>query len=363
MLIALLPQIVLGPFIGPFIDRWNRKRIMIIADLLVSFFTVGLVVLFWSGQIQVWHIYVALLARSIAGSFQWPALQASIPLIVLEKQLARAAGLGQMLNGIISIAAPPAGALLLSVLPMQGVLAIDIGTALVAVSCLVVIMIPQPERTTLRGTALSPMSDMVAGFRYIWSWRGLMILGALGALINFFLIPVFSLLPIFVTKNLGGDVLRLGWLESAFGVGIIAGGLILGIWGGFKRGILTIFLGLVIASVSVIGLGFTTVGLFIMGTVFCFLIGAGLSMSNGPVMAMMQKIVAKDMQGRVFSLLGSITAAMSPLGLAITGPVADAIGIGPLYIIAGAATLLVVVSGLFMPDVMNLDKQTASSRA
>jgi DHA3 family macrolide efflux protein-like MFS transporter len=359
MIVALLPQIVLGPIIGPFIDRWNRKKIMIIADLSIALMTVVLVVLFFSGAIQIWHIYIALVVRSIGQSFHFPAMQAAITMIVPEKHLTRAAGLGQMLGGIINIAGPPAGALLMQILPMQWVLAIDIITAIIAVGTLLFIAIPQPVKA-VKMVATSIFHEMIDGFRYIWIWKGLRALVGLSAIISFFLIPPFTLLPIFVTRYLEGDVLKLGWLDSAFGFGIIAGGLILGAWGGFKNKIITCLWGVIISGVFTVLLGFTSLGLFLMGLAACFMIGLGLTFANGPIMAVLQTIVAKDMQGRVFSLMGSVGSAMSPLGLAIAGPLADIIGIRVLFFIAGTAVLLIALASLFLPSLMNLEKKNSN---
>ncbi len=360
MLISLLPQIVLGPFVGPYIDRWNRKKILIISDLFIALVTAGLVVLFLTETIQVWHIYVAMVARSIGGTFHFPALSASIPLIVPEKHLARAAGLNQMLGGIINIVSPPAGAFLLETLPMYGVLVVDIGTAIIAVGCILLISLPNPVRTTLTAKT-SAISDMVQGFRYIWSWRGLAILMGLSAFLNFFATPAFVLMPVFVTNYLESDVLKLGWLNSAFGLGTIVGGLVLGVWGGFKRRIYTSIIGILIAGVSMIGLGFTTVGLFFLGVFCSFLVGIGLAVGNGPFMAILQSVIAKDIQGRIFSIIGAISAAMTPLGLAVAGPLADAIGVRFLFYIAGAATIIIMIVCVFIPDIMNLEKQKVNN--
>ncbi|UCD09045.1 MAG: MFS transporter, partial [Dehalococcoidales bacterium] len=188
MMIAILPQIILGPLIGPYIDRWDRKKIIIVADSFVALITAGLVVLFFTETIQIWHIYVAMIARSIGGTFHFPAMAASIPLIVSEKHLARVAGLNQMLGGIINIIGPPAGALLMETIPVYGVLAVDIGTAIIAVGLMSLIAIPKPLKTTLVEKA-SVIYDMMQGFRFIWSWKGLAILLGVASLSNFFLVP------------------------------------------------------------------------------------------------------------------------------------------------------------------------------
>jgi len=355
MLVAFLPQIILGPIIGPFVDRWNRKRIMILADSGIALITVGLVILFFTGAIQVWHIYVAMVLRAAGQSIHFPALQASITLIVPEKHLSRAAGLNQMLQGIIGIAAPPAGALLMELLPMQGVLAVDIFTASIAVGCLLMVFIPQPERTQAAAKA-TIMADMLEGFRYVWSWRGLRILIGISAILGLFLTPAFTLLPILVNNHLGGGVVIKGRMESALGVGIIAGGLLLGVWGGFRKRILTAVMGIIIGGVSTIGLGFTSIAWYMLGLAACFLIGFGLTLANGPIMAVLQALVAKDMQGRVFSLAGSLSAIMTPMGLAVAGPVADALGIRSIYYIAGAVVVMVALSALSIPSLINLEE-------
>jgi MFS transporter, DHA3 family, macrolide efflux protein len=355
MLLTMLPQIILGPLIGPFIDRWDRKKIMILADLAVAMVTAGLAALFLTNTIQVWHIYVAMAARAIGQTIQYPAMQAAIPMITPHDQLSRAAGLNQALQGMIGIAGPPAGAVLLGLLPMQWVLAIDVITAFVAISCLLPIFVPKLVRDrTINGNLV--IRDMKEGFRYIWARRGLTIIIGLSAIISFFLLPVYTLIPIMVNRYLESDVLKLGWLQAAFGIGIIAGGLILGAWGGFKRRVITCLTGVVMAGVATVGLGFITQDLFIAGAAFSFLIGAGISFASGPITAALQTIVAKEMQGRVFSLNGSISWAMTPLGLAIAGPAADAIGLRPLYFIAGAAIILVGISSRFIPALMDVEK-------
>jgi DHA3 family macrolide efflux protein-like MFS transporter len=362
MLVAILPQIVLGPFIGPYIDRWDRKRIMILADAAISLMTLGLAVLFWLNAIQIWHVYVAMVGRAIGQAFHFPASSAAVTMIVPEKELSRAAGLNQMMQGIITIAGPPAGAFLFAILPVQGLLAVDIVTAIIAISCLLPVHIPSPLRA-IKIAKTSVITEMVESFRYVWNWKGLTALIGVSAVISFFITPVFTLLPIMVNKALEGDVLKLGWLQAAFGVGIIVGGLILGVWKGFKKRVVTSLIGIIICSLATFVLGFVSFGLYTVGLGACFFIGFGLSFANGPIMAVLQAVVARDMQGRVFSLLGSITSAIIPLGLAIAGPTTDAIGIGPIYYIAGIAIFIVSIVCFFLPAVMNLETNSKNTVA
>jgi len=361
MLVTFLPPIFLGPLIGPLVDRWNRKLIMISADSFVALITVGLVVLFLTHTIQVWHLYLALFFRAVGQAFHFPALQSAIPMIVPEKNLARTSGLTQMLQGIITIAGPPVGAFMLGILSMQWVLAVDVITAIIAVSCMLLIFIPQPAKSVSAAKS-SLRADMIQGFRYVWHWRGLRFLFGLAAIIQFFLIPAFILIPVLVRIHLGGDVLRLGYLNSAFGVGIISGGLVVGAWGGFKRRVVTGLTGMVIAGIAAVGIGFTTISLFFLGVISSFLVGMGLSFGNGPITAVFQSLVAKDMQGRVFSLFNSLTAIITPFGLAIAGPVADAVGIRTLYFISGGAIFTLSSVSFFIPSLVNLEKRPATAQ-
>lgn len=353
-MIAILPQVILGPFIGPYIDRWNRKWIIMLSDSFVALVTAGLVLLFFMDAVQIWHIYIAMILRSIGGTFHFPAMAASIPLIVPEKHLARVAGLNQMLGGVVNIVGPPAGALLMEALPIYGVLAVDIVTAIAAVGLIAFIGIPKPVQTTLVEKA-SVVSDMLQGLRYIWSWKGLAILLGMAALSNFCLVPSFTLTPVFVAEHLGNDVLKLGWLNSAFGIGIIAGGLILGVWGGFKRRIYTVVMAICIEGISAAVFGFTTAGSFFLGLSCAFILGTGIAMANGPLTAIFQSVIPHDIQGRVFTIMGSISGAATPLGLAIAGPLADAAGIRYLYYFAGIGTLISGIACLFIPAVMDLE--------
>ncbi|MBN1160592.1 MAG: MFS transporter [Dehalococcoidales bacterium] len=361
MLVALIPQIVLGPFIGPLVDRWNRKKIMIFADLSIAVVTLGLVLLFLTDTIQIWHIYVAMVLRSIGQTFHFPAVLASVATIVPEKHLTRAAGLNQMLQGVVSIAAPPLGALLMEALPMQGVLAVDIGTAIIAVGFILPLTIPRPARTTLVEKA-SIIGDMVQGFRYLMARRGLTMLMWLFALLGFFTGPAVSLFPMLVNLNLGGDVLKLGWLSAVMGIGNITAGVLLGIWGGFKKRIYMLLLGLLLIGITNVGLGFTSESVFYFILVDSFILGVGITMTDAPFLAIMNSIVAKDMQGRVFTLINSLSGLMIPIGLAIAGPAADFLGIEWIYFICGGAFLIITLLAFSSKPLMELEEHKAEDK-
>ncbi len=356
-LIGLLPTVILSPLIGTLVDRWNRRLIMIVADSTIAVATVGLAILFATGLIEIWHIYVLLFIRAVGGSFHQSAMGASTVMLVPKDQLARVQGMNQVLNGGMNIISAPLGALLIAWLPMQGVLSVDVTTAALAVLPLLYFVIPQPERANDKAQKTSIMEDMREGLRYVLGWQGLMIVLLMAVLINFLLTPALSLMPLLVSKHFGGDALQLGWLEAANGLGIIIGGLLLSVWGGPKRRMVMALLGLIGLGVSVIVVGATPGSLVIIAVVAMFIGGVSLPICNGSLGAILQGVIAPEMQGRVFALVFTLASAMSPIGLVLAGPVADTIGVQAWYWVGGAVCALMGLVSFAIPSVMTLEQQ------
>jgi DHA3 family macrolide efflux protein-like MFS transporter len=285
-------------------------------------------------------------------------MQASTSLMVPEEHLSRVQGLNQMLQGGLNIISAPLGALLIEFLPMQGVLAVDVTTAALAISTLFFIHIPQPVRAA--GTAgdqpqTSVWQDFRAGLKYVWGWPSLLLILVMAAAINFLLTPAFSLLPILVTKHFGGQAFQLAWIESIGGIGIIAGGLLLSAWGGFRRRIYTTLLGLIGMGIGSLGLGLLPSWAFGMALVAMFLVGFFQPIVNGPLFAAIQSTVAPEMQGRVFTLIGSAAGAMAPLGLIIAGPIADSLGVQTWFVIGGIVTGAMGIISFFLPAAIHFE--------
>jgi DHA3 family macrolide efflux protein-like MFS transporter len=366
-LAAVLPSVIVGPISGTLVDRWNRRLVMVLADSLIALATLVLIYLYRTGAVQVWQVYVVMAFRGAIGSFHWPAMQASTSLMVPEKHLTRVAAANQTLHGAMNIVAPPLGALLIGVLPMQSVLAIDVLTAMLAVAPLLFIAIPQPPRhqevigldqapgSEQRGGKPSVWRDLRAGLGYVWAWPGLLAVLILAMAINFITTPAFSLMPILVTKHFGAGALQLGWLESGWGIGVVIGGLALSAWGGFRRRVLTALTGIVGIGVGMLIVGISPVGALTMAVAGMFLAGFMNSMTNGPFMALLQSNVEAGMQGRVLGLVQSAAAAMMPLSLLIAGPVADALGVRVWYLVGGAATVLAGLISFCVPAIMHVE--------
>jgi len=359
-LISVLPGVFLGPFAGALVDRWNRRQVMMIADSLIALASAWLACLFWAGAMQPWHVYVIMLARAVGGTFHWPAMQASTSLMVPRVHLPRVAGLNQAMGGAVTIMSPPLGALLLGLLPLHTIMAIDVVTAAFAIAPLFFVYIPQPEQAVSAGRMAEGKptlrADMREGLRYVWHWPGLLAICIMAMLLNFSVYPAMSLMPILVTDHFGGGALQLGWMNSAWGVGSLVGGLLLTVWGGFRRRIVTVLMGIIGLGAGVLAVGLTPARAFPLALA-AFLFGAVMnSMCNGSAFALLQQVIAPEMQGRVFTLVLSLCNAMTPLSLAIAGPAADALGIRTLYLFGGVAQVLMGLTGFFVPAIMHVEK-------
>jgi DHA3 family macrolide efflux protein-like MFS transporter len=357
-LAALLPQIVIGPFAGVLVDRWSRRMVMLVADAAVALATLLLAALFWLNLATISTIYVLLVVRAVGAAFHWPAMQASTTLMVPQQHLARVGGLNQTLTGLTGIVIPPLGALAIEVLPLQGVLAIDVVTAIPAIVTLLFVAVPQPTRNdTPQAAPLKPSlwADMRAGLRFIIGWKGLLLFSLVGVVINLLGRAAASLSPLLITQVFKGGALELGWWQSAVGIGSVIGGVTLGVWGGSKRRVVTSLLALVLDgfAILVIALGPANVFALVVAAIFC--VGFLETIVFGLNGAIGQSIIPPEMQGCVFALLMSAAQIMAPLGLLIAGPFADAFGVRTWWLLTGITIAAMAVLALCVPSIVHIE--------
>ncbi len=317
-----LPRILLSPIAGSVADRYNRKRIMIIADTAAVLVTAGLAVLIYNDMLQVWHIYASAAISSAFGSFQEPAYRASITMLVPKKDLTRAAGIQQIGGAMQSILVPVLAGALYGLIGFRGIILIDIITFFFAIGALLWVHIPMPEMFTDTGSGgkHSMLKDAMFGWKYLQARPGLVTLLLYFAVINFFL-SLSGVLgaPLVLSFGTPSD---MGLVQMAGGAAMLIGGLLIGTWGGPKSKriwgvIFTIFFSGF--GLLMIGLRPLTWTIAIGQFVFLFFIPIAAALSQ----AVWQVKIPPDIQGRVFAMRAMLSYSVIPLANLIAGPLAD----------------------------------------
>lgn len=266
--------------------------------------------------------------------------------------------MNQSLRGMINIAAPVFAALLLEILPIYGILSIDVLTAIIAIFPLLFISIPQVGENSSKLVGLSQIwNDISMGFKFLIGWRGLLYLSLAATVLNFLIHPGFTFTPLLVTKHFGRGVVELSVIEAAFSVGMIIGGAMLSAWGGFKRKILTILTGIIGLAVGTGLVALAPSNQFYLAVIGMSLAGLMNPFANGPIFAIMQTYVKPELQGRVFSLLESMVSAMMPISMIIAAPVSKWIGVRGWLTFGACGCLFVGVAGFFSPSLMDIEDE------
>ncbi|MCP4363182.1 MAG: MFS transporter [Chloroflexi bacterium] len=359
-IVTIIPRVLLSPIIGTLVDRWPRGRIMLISDISIAFTTMVMALFFALDIKEITLVYLLMFIRGLGGAFHGPAMIVSTTLMVPEKHYSRIAGLNNALRGAMSILAPLMGALLLSVLPLQSILALDVITALPAIIPLLFITIPQPTESQPAQTTPRPSvwRELRQGLRYIVRWPGLMMLIGVYAMVHFLLAPALAFMPLLVTDHFAGGALQLASLQSAAGIGLVIGGLALGLWGGLKRRMATAMIALALMGVGMISIGLAPSAAFPIAVVGMFTVGFTLSFVTSLRLAVLQTAILPELQGRVITVVLSSTALTDPIGLAIAGPLSDTVGVRIWYIVCGIITIVMGIGALFVPAIINIEKES-----
>jgi len=362
-LIGLLPQVVFGPFIGALIDRWDRKTIMLVSDAGIALVSAFLAWMFLTGNASITLVFVVLAIRSIGGAFHAPSMMASTSLMVPEEHYVRIQGLNQALQNGSPLIAAPLGALLISTMDIGQVLLIDVATALIAITPLLFMLIPKPQRSNADREGSSVIGEVREGLNYLLRFKGALYLVIGASIINFCIVPAFALLPLFVLQELNGDAWLLSYLELIFGAGGILGGSLLATWGGFQQKIKTILLGLVLMGLATVGLGLSPEGTLVLPLMSMALVGVTAAVANGSIMAILQSRIAPEFQGRLFSLMGAVAGAMIPVSLLFAAPIAETLGVRFWYWFGGGFCMLVPMSAVFFPEIRLIESEEVETDA
>jgi MFS transporter, DHA3 family, macrolide efflux protein len=363
---STVPGVLANLAAGPLIDCWNRKWVVMVSDLGAGLSTVLLLALFSGGQLQLWHLYLTGALVGIFGTFQSLAFAASVTLLVDKSQYARANGMMGLAGYVAMVGAPLFGGLLLSVVDLRGIMLIDIVTFLFAVSTVAVIHIPQPPAPEPQQTHRHFWQEAASGFRYIFQRRSLT--GLLLVLFAFGTLEAigYPLLSPMILARTNGDEAILGAVRAMMGTGGILGALWISAWGGPKRKIHGVLIGVILTGLlgdALLGLGQTLLVWCFSGFCVEFFIPLAISSNN----AIWQAKVAPEVQGRVFAARGLMLGFSEPIAILASGVLADQVfepamqsagkgaGIALLLVVSGVLVALVGVIACFSPAVRNVE--------
>lgn len=355
---ALLPQALLGPLGGIVADRLRRRTIMVAADAVSAVCMVVIIWLFASGTVQLWHVYGLMFIRSSMQAFQTPAAAASTAMLVPTEWLPRAAGLNQMLQGIMTVAAAPLGALALAFLPLHGALTIDVVTALLAIVPLLCFAIPQPHRDHDRRMGL--VADFREGLSTVVRNRGLLLLYGVLGLVVLTIMPTFTLTPLLVKQHFGGGVNEVAVMEGLSGVGIILGGVLMSAVSLRARKVMLVLLSFAVSCGTVALTALAPSGMLWLATVWWFVSGATFSTGNAPMMALIQTIVPNQVQGRAIGLLNTLIGVAGPAGLALAALLGSVVSVRGLFILGGTLAAAICVLGFASRRLRELETAQAA---
>ena len=317
------PMVVLGPFVGALIDRGNRKLMMMLSDLAAAVTMLVVLILFLTDNLQIWHLYVSATVTGIFQGFQWPAYSAAISVMLPKEHYARADGMMELAGNASYVVAPLLAGALIAPLGVGGIISIDLVSAVFAVATLLLVHIPQPVKSAAGEDAQgSFFQEAVYGFRYIFarpSLIGLQLVFLTGNLFNLLAFAVFA--PMVLGRT-GNNELIFGSTQTIGAIGGVLGGLVMSVWGGFKRRIHGVLLGWICAGFFgqvVVGLGKS----LLLWGIGIFIVSFFAPILNASNQAIWQAKVSPDVQGRVFSTRRLIAWFASPLSWLIAGPLAD----------------------------------------
>lgn len=343
-IVGFLPQGVLGLFIGVYIDRFDRKKIMIISDLLIAAASLSLSVSGFFGEISIPLIMIVLFIRSVGTAFHVPSLQAITPLIVSKDELPKYSGYSQTLQSISLLLSPVLASFLFSIWSIQAIVAFDVLGAIIGVFTLCIVTIPK-IKIDFKNTKIDIILEMKEGIATLKKNKlfNFMLLGAAFSIVY---IPIFVLYPMMTLSYFGKNQWYAGAIEVVFAIGMLIGSLVLGATGGGKRKITTIAFFCFIIGISLYISGILGKNMFIGFALCSTLLGFATPFYQGLQVVVFQQKIQEEYLGRVMSLSGSLMAIGTPIGIGLSGVISDKIGVENFFLYSGI--IIVFISILYL---------------
>lgn len=339
---GFIPTFILSPFAGVWADRFDRKRLIMLADFGIALTTLIATIIFWTGWGSIWILFAMSAVRAFGSAVQNPAVGAFLPQFVPEDQLMRVNGINGSIQSVIMLVSPMLSGALMTVAPLETIFMIDVVTAGLAIAVLYFLKV-EPHARALEKGKVDYFGDLKDGINYVKNHpfiRGFFIFTAF---FHVLITPVATLTPLQVTRTFGEDIWRLTAIEIAFSIGMLIGGLVMASWGGFRNRVHSMVLATFVLGLLTVALGIVPdfwVYLLIMG-----ITGLTIPLFNTPATVLIQEKVEPNYLGRVFSVMAMIYSSTMPASMLFFGPLADVIDIEWMLIATG---LLVFIQAFFL---------------
>ncbi|WP_438721240.1 MFS transporter [Enterococcus sp. AZ103] len=356
-LLGMLPMVVLSPFVGPYVDRLNKKGLLIVPDLIAALFAIILSVTgVVTGTFPFWLIYVSLFVRAVTQTFQTPTILSILPTIAPREELTKVNGQLGMVQSANKIIAPGIGAFLFALMPLHLLLLLDVLGAFLGLVLLLFVKIP--KTATHSGNTLA-LEDTKQGIRDLRSKKGLWITVLIGAVSSIFIMPAASMYPLMTIGYFEGTVSNAGFVQIIYSIGMLVGGTIIGVFGNWKDRMKPLILAYLVIGITLVASGLlpaNNTGL-IWFIIFSAFTGTDAPFFDTLLMAMIQQTFPIDQLGRIMGVVMALLSLLASAGLIFAGPIADRIGVEKLFIIAGWGIILCAIINWLIAPAKNYDKQ------
>ncbi|WP_207940533.1 MFS transporter, DHA3 family, macrolide efflux protein [Enterococcus sp. DIV2402] len=356
-ILGMLPMVILSPFVGPLIDRWNKKTLLIVTDGIVAIIALILsLVGTFSAEFPLWLVFISLLVRSIAQTFQMPTIQSILPTMVPEEELTKVNGQLGMVQSANFIIAPALGAFLFAIVPMNQLILLDVLGAIFGIGLLIFVTIP---KVVSQGEKVHLLTDTKFGLQQLMANKGLWWITLIGSAFTLIFMPAASMYPLMTMEYFNRSVGDAGLIEMIYAIGMLAGGALIGIAGNWKDRMKPVLLAYVVIGITIglSGILPATKQGFILFIILNALAGFATPYFNTLLMAMIQQSYDPKYLGRILGVLNSLMSITGPVGLIFAGPLADKIGVEKMFLLAGIGTLLCGIVTFIIPATRNYDKE------
>ncbi|MEF3302557.1 MFS transporter [Paenibacillus sp. GYB003] len=341
---GFLPTFFLSPFAGVWADRYNRKLLIIAADSTIALSTLLLAILFLAGYDALWPLFVMSAIRALGAGVQTPAVGAFLPQLVPEDKLTRVNAAYGSVQSLTMLVSPMLSGALLTMASIESIFFIDVVTAAIAVSMLLLFLRVPAHAKARDKQKIGYFGDMREGFAYIRDHEYVKTFFVFIAVFMVLAAPVAFLTPLQVTRSFGSDIWRLTAIEMTFSIGMMAGGIAMASWGGFRNKMHTMVLATFVMGAGTFALG--VIPNFWIYLLVMAIIGVAMPVFNTPSTVLLQQKVEENYLGRVFGVFAMISSSMMPLGMLVFGPIADVVRVE--WLLVGTGLLLVAQSFMML---------------